>query len=238
VRNKAVITTFFLSSSALTTLSGCTATTADNSVRQYMGEFPSALVELFTEEHSDFIVSEIFIQETSLGSRNYGVEGITEDELEEMEIVYSFDGKVQSQESSRRLEELPKDILKVFKQSFPATKPSQIDIVTLSSSQNEIYEIQLVYSGRQLELNIDQHGSVLQQEEVVSREELPLAVSQATFVEASGMLDVEFEEVTAPDNSRHYVVEYENDEGESISYMVTSGGVIVRKDFEVPIKLP
>jgi hypothetical protein len=89
-----------------------------------------------------------------------------------------------------------------------------------------------------LELNIDQHGSVLQQEEVVSREELPLAVSQATFVEASGMLDVEFEEVTAPDNSRHYVVEYENDEGESISYMVTSGGVIVRKDFEVPIKLP
>jgi hypothetical protein len=43
---------------------------------------------------------------------------------------------------------------------------------------------------------------------------------------------VEYEEVTYADDSKSYVVEFENDEGESISFQINASGRILQIDLE------
>lgn len=213
------------------------AVTGAPTVGEALSDFPDSIIDVFAEEYPQVSAAEIFMRidyrGNSEGTVYYGIEGLSDDETLEIEAVFTADVNLLEVGEGRILEQLPGNILAAFEALYPG---ADIDEMASSEEDGEIaYAILFLLDGEELEVNLDANGEFESLENVLEENEVPDLIRKVAEAQGVDMPYVEFEEVTHADTSISYVVEFENDEDESVSYKITSDGEVLQADFEGPI---
>jgi len=200
-------------------------------------DFPSDIISSFTESYPEVTASEIFkrisFKTDPEGIVFYGIEGVSADESIGLDAIYSDDVTLVETNREDVLDELPADIAEAFSSLYPGVEIEEI--VQSTNADDTTYAILFIQDDKELETNLDSKGTFIALENVLDEDETPALIVNAAADLNVAMPDVEFEEVTLADGSTIYVVEFENDRGESISYQMDANGETFQIDFEGPI---
>jgi|GEM_PF-1096005 len=203
-------------------------------VETALADFPDSLLPRFALSNSEVTAVEVFRRiEYAAGSADiisYGVEGDTEDELLELEARYANDGALLESVRNDILDELPEPIDTALRARYPDAVINEIERSTIDGSV--AYAILLDTMGEEIEANYDGSATLLFVEDVEPRENIPATILAIADAQGVTLPDAEWEITTFPDDTLEYAVEYENDEGQSITVALNVSGDIIRVEHE------
>ena len=208
-----------------------------DTVAMALADFPAGIEADFAAMFSEVSAAEIFrssdLTAPSGSQYSYGIEGLSEDESLEIEALYSPDVVLLKQGRGTIIDTLPAAVDSAFTARYP--NASIEEIAEVMDDEGTSYAIAFFQADEELEVNYDAAGEFLSLEDVLEESEIPAAVLNAIGDERVLLPIVEFEEVTAADGTVSYVVEYENDQGDSISYQVSANGALLKVDHEAAL---
>lgn len=213
------------------------ATIETDSVTVALENFPASITSEFATNYPEVEASEIFKRVEFVtnpdGVTFYGIEGLSADETLEIDAVYTENAIFVKSGRGEILETLPPAIATAFESRYPN---GAIEEMASSTEDGEVsYAVLFVQNSDELEANFDADGVFESLENVLEENEIPSTIIDVVEAQNVDMPEVEYEEVTHADGSVSYVVEFENDSGESISYKISLEGVIQQIDWEGPI---
>ena len=198
--------------------------------------YPNNVVEDFASSFPQVRAMEIFKRITFKDSSEetvfFGIEGLNADETMEVEALYDARGEFVGSGSEQLVEHLPEVIRVKFNALYPG---ANIEEIVLKGDGE--YEVLFALDNALLEVNLDNAGAFVSLEKILEENEVPQIIRQAVAAQNADLPNVEYEEVTYADDSKSYVVEFENDEGESISFQIDPSGKTLQLDFEGSINL-
>jgi len=208
-----------------------------DTVSMALAEFPSGIAADFTTMFSEVTAAEIFrsadLSNASSPQFSYGIEGSSEDDLLEIEALYSADVVLLEQGRGAIIESLPMVVETAFMARFPNVVIEEISELVDGEGTN--YAIAFVQAEEELEANYNAAVGFLSLEDSLEESEIPAVILNVIGDERVLLPIVEFEAVTEADGRVSYTVEYENDEGDSISYKVSANGTILKVDHEAAL---
>lgn len=196
--------------------------------------FPNALLPRYALSNDEATAAEIFrrVEFNAAGDVNmsWGVEGASDDELLELEVRYSAEGELIESVRNERLTTLPEAITMDLLGRYPDAVIDEIERAT--TAENVVYAILFESMGEELEANYDQNAQFLFLEDVEDRENIPANILAVADAQGITLPDFEFEIITFADQLLEYAVEYENNDGQSITVAMDSSGNILRIEHE------
>lgn len=196
--------------------------------------FPNALLPRYAMSNDEATAAEIFrrVEFTTTGaaSTSYGVEGASADELLELEARFSDNGELLESVRNESLTELPEPINTAFLARFPDAIIAEIERAT--TIDGSVYAILFDSAGEELEANFDQDAQFLFLEDVEDRANIPANILAVTDAQEITLPDFEFEVIIFADQTIEYAVEFENDDGQSITVAMDVSGNILRIEHE------
>ncbi len=197
--------------------------------------YPQAIEANFASMFSEVNAAEIFrnidYSANTTGAVSYGIEGLSADESLEVEALYSAESVFLSDVRGLIVDTLPAAVQAAFDARYASADIDEIAETT--DAQGTRYAIAFINNGEdELEINYDADENFLSLEEVLEEAEIPESILTAVGNERVLLPIVEFEAVTNSDQMLSYVVEYENEDGDSISYGLSDTGVILSVEHE------
>ena len=196
--------------------------------------YPHGVVENFARSFPQITATEIFKRITFIDSSEetifFGIEGLNSDETAEIDAIYDADGEFIVAGSEQFVGYLPEAVQVKFNILYQG---ADIEEITLNGEGE--YAVLFALDEVHQEVNLDNTGEFVSLEKILEEDEIPQIIRQAVAAKNVDLPDVEYEEVTYPDDSKSYVVEFENDEGDSISFQISASGKVLQIDFEGPI---
>lgn len=197
--------------------------------------YPQAIEPDFAAMASEVNAIEIFrninFSSNSAGEITYGIEGISADETLEIEALYSAEAIFLSDVRGLLVNTLPAAVETAFDARF---SNAEIDeIIETTDAQGIRYAIVFISEdSEELEANFDINGDFLSLEDELEEDEIPDLILTAIGNERVLLPIVEFEAVTDNNQIVTYAVEYENEDGDSISYLLNETGQILSIEHE------
>lgn len=207
-----------------------------DTVQNALAAFPDNIAADFATGFPQVTAAEVFRSQAYtdgvVSSTLWGIEGLSEDETLEVEAMYSATGERLESATGRIIESLPTLVADAFALRYPE---GAIEEITEAEDVSGItYAIAFMLAEEELEANYDASGNFLSLETLLAEDQIPAALLQIIGMERVVLPIVEFEAVDAADGSRTFVVEYENETGDSISYKLSGDAVIQSIDHEAP----
>ena len=197
-------------------------------VETALATFPEDIKSDFSIMFSEVTAAEIFrhrdLTEPAESAISYGIEGVSEDELLEIEAIYSPEIVFLEQERGEIIDALPTNVDSAFMARYPGVEIDESARVT--DDDGVSYSIVFIQNEEELEANFSDNADFLVLEDALEESEIPLAILDALGAERVLLPILEIEKETEADGSVSYSAEYENETGESISYNLTEGGTI------------
>jgi len=210
-----------------------------DTVQDALVGFPEGIAADFAAGFPQVAAAEIFRSQAYtdgvISTTLWGIEGLSEDETLEVEAKYSASGERLESATGRIIESLPTVIADAFALRYP--EGAIEEITEAEDVSGTTYAIAFVLVEAELEANYDASGNFLSLETILEEDQIPAIVLQVIGEERVVLPIVEFEAVDAADGSRTFVVEYENETGDSISYKLSGDAIIQSIDHEVPYTL-
>lgn len=212
------------------------ALSTSDTVQMALTEFPDTIAADFASGFPQVTAAEVFRSQTYtdgvVSSTQWGIEGLSEDETLEVEAKYSVTGERLETATGRIIESLPTVVSDSFALLYPDGAIEEITETEDVSGMN--YAIAFLLAEEEREANFDASGNFLSLETLLGEGQIPETVLQVIGTERVVLPIVEFEAVDAADGTRTFVVEYENEAGDSISYKLSGDAVIQSVDHEGP----
>lgn len=197
-------------------------------VETALASFPEGIQSDFSTMFSEVTAAEIFrhrdLTKPAESAISYGIEGVSEDELLEIEAIYSPEVAFLEQERGEIIDALPTNVDAAFMARYPGVEIDEIARVT--DDDGVSYSIVFIQNEEELEANFSDNADFLVLEDALEESEIPLAILDALGAERVLLPILEVEKETTADGSVSYSAEYENEMGESISYGLTENGTI------------
>ena len=199
-------------------------------------DFPDGVVEDFARSFPQITATEIFkritFKDSSEETVSFGIEGMNANETMEFDAIYDASGEFVGSGSEHLVAYLPEAVQVKLKALYPDANIEEIVI-----NGDGKYAVLFALDEAVFEVNLDNTGVFVSLETLLEECEVPQIIRQAVAGQNTDLPYVEFEEVTYADDLKSYVVEFENDEGESISFQINARGEVLQIDFEGPINL-
>lgn len=205
-----------------------------DTVEVALSNFPNALLPIYALSNNEVTAAEVFrrVEFNAAGDANtsYGVEGASSDELLELEARFSENGDLLERVRNESLTELPEAINTAFLARFPGAIIEEIERST--TTDGSVYAILFDSAGEELEANFDQDAQFLFLEDVEERANIPANILAVADAQEITLPDFEFEVVTFANGTIEYAVEFENDDGQSITVAMDVSGNVLRIEHE------
>lgn len=222
------------SSNSTTTADMLPENAASQTVESALLDFPNQVLPRFALSSPAVTAAEIYrrvdYSVNSAGVQSWGVEGVSSDELREIERRFDTSSSTVESAQGDLLVVLPANVQTAFDQRYPGAEISEIVQVTTGTSSS--FEILLEDPSVEREANYDSDAIFLFEELVIERSEVPTAVLTAVDALNIALPDSEFERITLANDSVSYAVEFESDAGQSISISLTESGAITQVEHE------
>ncbi len=201
-----------------------------DTVETALTNFPQGISADFATMFSEVNAAEIFrvidFSSVAAGEVSYGIEGVSADELLEVEALYSAEAVFLFDVRGLIIDALPAPVQTAFDAQYPGAEVEEIAETT--DAQGIQYAVAFMQNGDEgLEANYDATGVFLSLENILEEDEIPQAILTAIGNERVLLPIVEFESVTDNQQTIQYVAEYENESGDSISYLLNDVGTIL-----------
>ena len=210
---------------------------SSETVEEALADYPDGIVADFSAMFSEVTAAEIFrSQMTGVNGEVttlFGIEGLSEDELLEIEALYTPEVILTEQISGVLIASLPDEVESAFVAQYPDATIEEI--VETTTENGTEFAVLLVTSDEEQEVNLDAAGSFISVEKALGEDEIPDAILEAIGAERVLLPIVEFESLTTADGTVAYEAEYENDAGDSISYKLDAAGNIIQTDHEAAL---
>lgn len=128
------------------------------------------------------------------------------------------------------IDTLPAVVDVAFSARFPGV--SIDELIEVFDTNGVRYEIVFEQNGEELEANYNSEGVFIALEDALEEEDIPAVILEVLGAERVLLPILEVEAVTTANGSISYAAEYENEEGESISYGLNADGSIVSIEHE------
>lgn len=212
------------------------ALSTSDTVEEAIADFPDTVVTEFANAFPEVTAAEIFRSQLFVGGAisetQWGIEGLSDDESVEVEALYNSAGVLLESATGTILDSLPESVATAFAARFPDVEIDEISQVEEASGTS--YAVAFIQAGEELEANFDANGGFLSLEDILEEDQIPVQILTIIGNERVVLPIVEFEAVDAADGTRTFTVEYENEEGDSISYKLSLEGAIQSIDHEAP----
>lgn len=197
-------------------------------------EFPDNIEEDFALMFTEVTAAEIFrnlnFSDSASVVTRYGIEGVSDDEALEVEAIFSAEGVLIEQTRGEIIDTLPAVVDVAFSARFPGV--SIDELIEVFDTNGVRYEIVFEQNGEELEANYNSEGVFIALEDALEEEDIPAVILEVLGAERVLLPILEVEAVTTANGSISYAAEYENEEGESISYGLNADGSIVSIEHE------
>lgn len=208
-----------------------------DTVEVAVADFPTGIEADFGTMFSEVSAAEIFRRQdfSTTGETviSYGIEGVSADESLEIEALYTPEVVFLEQERGALIGSLPATVETTLNQQFPGAVVDEIVEVTNNDGMG--YSVVFELDEDEQEANFDAAGSFVSLEKILEESDIPVNILTVIGDERVILPIVEFEEVSFADGTIQYGVEYENDDGDSISYSLDSNGRKFRIEHEAAL---
>ena len=203
-----------------------------------LADFPPGLLPLFALDDSGIAPEEIYRRIDYVGGRpgetSWGVEGVADDDTGEREVRYATDAAVIEAIDGQLVDELPPAAAATLASLYPDASIEEIE--RTDDAGTIAYAVLLDVDGSEVEPNLDEAGTLLSLEEEIEASELPAAVAAVVDAEAgasaAGLPGSGLERETLASGEVRYSVEYENDDGQSLTLAMTETGELLVVEHE------
>lgn len=215
--------------------SGGSAALTLSSVDAALADVPDAIFARFALADDTIGAAEAFRRTDYVGGSpdtvSWGVEGASEDESRELEIRYDAEGGEIERVVAALVDTLSNAVDAAVRARYPGATIEEI--VRVESGDTVTWAVLVNDGGEEIELNVDEAGTVLEIEQTIAREALPAAVRAIVDREASDALpEASFERLLVDGELDRYEVEYENEAGQSLSIQMDESGTILFTEHE------
>ena len=202
-------------------------------------DFPDALLPRFAlASDGEAAAAEVYRRVDYVGGvagdGSWGVEGASMDESVELESRYADDGTLVEATREEVLDEVPEAAAATIASLYPDAEVEEI--VRSETDGVGTVSVLLDADGAEVEVNVDDAGTVVSVEEIIERDALPPEVAAVVDAEAgasaAALPDFELERETLAGGEVRYAVEFESDAGQSLTITMDPAGTVLSTEHE------